>query len=68
MIDTPIRTSTAGAGMCKSKQLLAALLMYGKWPATPNSPRWVSFMVPEDFLEQVQDVLAEELEEWRLLR
>jgi hypothetical protein len=39
--------------------LLATLLQYARHPATPNSPRWVSFMVPDDFLDEAQEALAE---------
>jgi hypothetical protein len=40
--------------------VLAALLMYAKHPATPNSPRWVAFMVPDDFLTTAEHALADE--------
>lgn len=40
--------------------VLAALLMHAKHPATPNSPRWVSIMVPEDFIDAAEAALAAE--------
>ena len=41
--------------------LLATLLQYAKYPATPNSTRWVSFILPDDFLTEAEDALADAL-------
>ena len=41
--------------------LLATLLQYAKYPATPNSTRWVSFILPNDFLEEAEEALADAL-------
>jgi hypothetical protein len=46
--------------MTAAAAILAALLMHAKHPATPNSPRWVSIMVPEDFIDAAEAALAEE--------
>lgn len=47
--------------------VLASLLMYGRHPATLNSPGWVVFTVPADFLEIAEQALAKELEkEWNI--
>lgn len=43
--------------------MLATLLMYARHPLSHNSPAWVSITVPEDFLEQAEKALAEELSE-----
>jgi len=38
--------------------LLAALLMYAKHPMTHNSPGWVGFAVPEDFIPEAEKALS----------
>lgn len=48
--------------MTRSAQLLAALLMSARHPATPNSPHWVSILVPDDFIGHAEDALADELD------
>lgn len=48
--------------MSPTTNLLLALLTYGKHPATHNAQRWVTFIVPEDFLAEVERELADELE------
>jgi hypothetical protein len=45
----------------RSAAVLAALLMNAKHPATPNSTRWVSIMVPADFIDEAELALADEL-------
>lgn len=40
--------------------LLATLLQYAKYPATPNSTRWVSFILPDDLAEYVLGHLISE--------
>lgn len=41
--------------------LLASLLQYARHPATSNAPRWVSILVPEDFLPEAEKALAQAL-------
>lgn len=55
--------STEGLGPAPERctLLLATLLQYARHPATPNSPNWVAFMVPDDFLDKAQEALADVL-------
>jgi len=46
-----------------TEALLLALLMYGKHPMSPNSPGWVSFTVPADFISEAEQTLAVSLAE-----
>lgn len=43
-----------------ARDILGALLMYARHPATANSEHWVSIMVPEDFIERAEQALAQE--------
>lgn len=45
----------------QTEALLLALLMYGKHPMSPNSPGWVSFTVPADFIAEAEQALANSL-------
>ena len=43
-----------------ARDVLAALLMQARHPATPNAPHWVSIIVPEDFIEVAERALSKD--------
>jgi len=45
-----------------ASQLLATILQYGRLPVTHNSPGWVGFTIPADVIDEIEKVLADELE------